>query len=68
MEEKRPELVTLLAAGADPYRPFPDDHADHPGLTPLAVARKRRHKKIIPLLEGAAGGSAEPGTAPDAGR
>ncbi|HEY1186106.1 MAG TPA: ankyrin repeat domain-containing protein [Gemmata sp.] len=47
----KPELVAvLMAAGADPNIPFPNDHGDFPGLTCLDVARKRR-KKLVPLLE-----------------
>jgi len=57
-----PEVVALLLeAGADPHRPYPDDHADYPAMTPLEVARNLRLKKVVPLLE-AAGGPAAPGT------
>jgi ankyrin repeat protein len=68
VDENQPELVALLLeAGADPSRPYPRDHADYPGMTPLEVARKLRLKKVIPLLE-AACGSVESGTAPKRSR
>src|SRR5262249_59527887 len=36
VDENFPEVVALLLeAGADPRRPYPNDHADHPRKTPL---------------------------------
>ncbi len=55
VEHNRPDNVAvLLARGADPALRTPAG-AKHAGLTPLELARKLRHRKVIALLEQAAG-------------
>jgi ankyrin repeat protein/cell wall assembly regulator SMI1 len=55
VEANRPDNVSvLLANGADPALRTPAV-AKHPGLTPLELAKKLKHRKVIALLEEALG-------------
>jgi cell wall assembly regulator SMI1 len=57
-------IAALLEAGADPGLTVPaDSRSEEAGMTPLDVARARRKKKLIPLLEAARAGAPAPGAA-----
>jgi cell wall assembly regulator SMI1 len=56
VDEKRTDTVeALLAAGADPTFQLPRDARNYGGKTALDLARQKKLKKIILLLEAAAG-------------
>ena len=57
VDGKRADTVeALLAAGADPTLTLPGDRNTYAGISALDLARTLKLKKLIPVLEAAAGG------------
>jgi cell wall assembly regulator SMI1 len=44
-------VQTLLSLGADPDLRLPEGDLNHAGKTAREVARKRKHKKVLPLVD-----------------
>jgi ankyrin repeat protein len=56
VHEKRVDTTgALLKSGADPNLRLPLTHGNYPGQTALDVAKQAKAKKVLPLLEAAAG-------------
>src|SRR5262249_35723199 len=56
----RPDLVqVLLDASADVHARIANPEDEENGMTPLEVAKSRKARKVIPVLEVAAGGKAQ---------
>jgi cell wall assembly regulator SMI1 len=57
VDGKRVDTVeVLLAAGADPMLTLPKNRGTYPGISPLDLARARKLKRLIMMLEAAASG------------
>jgi cell wall assembly regulator SMI1 len=62
--DRRDNVETLLALGADLNLRLPADHRNFGGKTAIEVAKENKRKKIIALLEAAAGGHTPEPTPP----
>jgi cell wall assembly regulator SMI1/ankyrin repeat protein len=63
VQDNRPDCVTaLLAAGADPAKPYPPCDSPLDGKSALDLARELKKPKIVALLEAAAVGGKKSGS------